>query len=643
MSGILAIHGAKRAIDPRALDAALGQMRHRGPDGFGTWIGKDAGAGVALGHACLAVVDGARPHPIGTADDALQIVVDGDFYEHARQRAELEARGHRFGTRWDAEVALHLYREKGAHCLHDLRGEFALAIWDGKNRQLFAARDRLGIKPLYYGVFDGVLYLASEAKAIVAAGAPLAWDDEAFFQACNLQYPPPDRSFFRGVSQVPPGHYLVATESSLRVLKYWDYDFPTDLPEVRDAADERAYVERFRELFGEAVRLRLEGDAPVAAYLSGGLDSCAIVATAMQHRSTPIDCFTISFEEEAYDELSVAKAVAEHTGAKLHSTRVTNKQLGDNFADAVWVSEMPAVNTHAAAKYILSRVVHDHGYRVTLTGEGADELAAGYPHFRADLFADLGEQGRGVSAADLAKLDATNALSGGILMPHGDTLPLDAARRLLGYVPAFLETKASFGFRTAGVLSDDFARRFAGRDCLQMLLDRHDYDGQLRGRDRLNQSIYLWTKVACAQYALRLLGDGTEMGNSIRGRLPFFDQRVVELGRQLPIAMKIKGTTEKYVIRAAMSEVLPDVVLKRQKHPFLAPRSAAAGLDSFLNDTLRSEAVRDLPFFDAKKLRGLLDGYAAMPSKEQMATDPVLTFIVSASVLYQRAMALRPA
>jgi asparagine synthase (glutamine-hydrolysing) len=284
MCGIVAMYSARGPIAAEALERATLRLGHRGPDGQKLWLADDRRAG--LGHARLSIIDLATgDQPIASEDDALQIVVNGEFYDFERIQRDLERRGHRLRTRSDSEIALHLYEDVGTACLRELRGEFAFVLWDGPNDTLFAARDRFGIKPLYYTTHRGTLYLASEIKALVAAGVPAQWDRAAFFHANHFLGTPAlqDRTLFEGVYPVPPGHYLLASGGQVRLIRYWDFDYPAADP-ARRVGPDAEYAERFRAVLDEAVRIRLRADVPVGCYLSGGLDSCAVLGLAAKQR-----------------------------------------------------------------------------------------------------------------------------------------------------------------------------------------------------------------------------------------------------------------------------------------------------------------------------------------------------------------------
>ena len=502
----------------RLSSARLARCITEGPDERQTWISADGRAG--LGHARLSIIDlSSGTQPIANEDGSLQIVVNGEFYDFERIRAELESQGHRFRTRSDSEIALHLYEQHGLRFFEELRGEFAFVLWDARNRTLLAARDRFGIKPLLYAVRGETLYVASEAKAIQAAGVPLSWDEGSFFHCMQLQYTHFDRTLFDGIYQVRPGHFLLATDGHVQCHRYWDQDYPLADETPATAADPVELTEMFRARLDEAVRLRLRADVPVACFLSGGLDSAAVAGIAMQRLSRPLACFTVCFDDDDYDEFPIAEETAKFLGADFHPLRASRRDLLNALPDAIHHAEGLVVNGHLAAKFLLSRSVRDAGYKVVLTGEGSDEMLAGYPHFRADLWSHDADNPD--SAGLLERLWDTNVVSAGLLLPQGDTLPLDRLSTLLGFSPSFLQTKASLGLRNLSLLSRDFGERFAGRDPFDVLLLGIDHAGQLAGRHRLNQSAYLWLKIAFPNYLLRLLGDASEMAHSVEGRLPF--------------------------------------------------------------------------------------------------------------------------
>ncbi len=633
MCGIIAIQSQNSAVEPESLQKALGMMRHRGPDGQGVWLSPDGSVGLA--HARLSIIDlqgGAQP--LASEDGQVQAVVNGEFYDFERIRRRLQERGHRFRTGSDSEILVHLYEEHGLDCLEYLRGEFAFVLWDERRKRLFAARDRFGIKPLYYSVQRSTLRVASEAKALFASGTEAAWDPESFFHAATLQYVLPQRTLFRNVRQLPPGHYLLQEEDTLRTARYWDLDYPRE--KADGPASEAEQIDRFRAGLEEAVRLRLRADVPVACHLSGGLDSSAVLGFAARLSSAPVHCFTVSFDTAPYDELAIAAETARRAGAVLQEVRVSQEDLVECLPEAVSFCEGLAINGHLPAKFLLSRAIRRAGYKVVLTGEGSDEILAGYAHLRRDLM--VGESDTPDEGGVLKRLAATNTVSAGIMLPHGDGLPLESVRSRLGFVPTFLEAKATFGHRMRQVLSEDFLAEHGGRDAFADLLAATDVEGQLSGRSRVDQSLYLWNKTALANYILRTLGDGTEMAHSVEGRVPFLDHPLAGLIREMPMSMKVRGGVEKYVLREAARPVLTDTVYRREKHPFLAPplcRFSNPQVGARLEEQLRTLAPA-VPFFDGRKLRQWLDRLPTLSPQERAAADPVLMTVLCTGILQQR-------
>lgn len=605
------------------VEQALAALHHRGPDGTGYKFSKEGS--VVLGQARLAIIglDDAAGAMVNE-DGSVFAVVNGEFYDFERIRQELQAEGHRFSTDCDSEILVHLYEEYGIDCLKHLRGEFAFVLLDQKQNRLFAARDRFGIKPFVYAEIADRLLFASEAKALFAAGLPCAWDYESFYYSASIQYVLPDRTLFQSVHQLPPGHMLVFENGRLRRQKYWDLDYS---PEKDESLSEKEMIEAYRNKLEEAVKLRLRADTPVCCHLSGGLDSASVVALAAAFSSSPIHCYSVSFNEDSYDESALASAMADHIGGIFHEVSVNPRDLLLNLEDAVYYSEGLAVNGHLPAKFLLHRRIREDGFKVTLTGEGADELLAGYAHLREDIFE---QEDR---AEHHESLRVSNKASTGIMLRQGKSLSLEAVQKKLAYIPAFLQAKGTMGFKIHSVLDDTFLAEQASLDCYNGMLESFDYPGQLAGRHRIDQSLYLWTRTALVNYILRTLGDGTEMASSVEGRVPYLDHKLFEFARNLPLSMKIRETTEKYIMREAMRGMVTDEIYKRQKHPFVAPpvsNFSGALAREYLQDAVASADFDALPFFSKCKIKHFLDRLSVMPEQERLAMDPVFMTVLSA-------------
>jgi asparagine synthase (glutamine-hydrolysing) len=637
MCGIVAMFSRRDPVSEETIQKATRSLHHRGPDGQRHWIGPDRR--IALGHARLSIIDlTTGDQPIASEDERIHIVVNGEFYGYEAIQQELEAAGHRLRTRSDSEIALHLYEDLGTQCLHRLRGEFALVLWDEANRSLFAARDRFGIKPLFYAIHKDTLYLASEVKALFAAGVPARWDGESVFQSAEYGgYQ--GRTLFDGVFQIPPGHYLIATEKHLQINKYWDFDYPAANGDARSRSD-ADYAAEFRAALEEAVRVRLRADVPVGCYLSGGLDSCSVPSLAARHHHEPIRAFTLTFDHADYDEEKQAREMAAKVNAEFTPIPIRQDDLADHFADAIQQSETFCVNAHGVAKYLLSRAVRNAGYKVVMTGEGSDEILGGYAHFRRDmvLYNRQGQDPK-VAAEMLDQLTKLNPVSRGLLLPDGETGPLDGVRRALGFVPSWIETFSARSMKVRSVLSEDFLGSFGQRPGYLALLNEIDIRGQLAGREPVHQSLYLWSKTVLPGYILTMLGDRMEMAHSIEGRVPFLDHKVVEVIRSQPVNQKIRGMTEKHILREAVRDLITDTIYRRQKHPFLSPPATlnpAGRFGTLIQDTLRGPALASIPYFDQRKIVDILDRLDGMDEGQRVVADPTLMLVMSACALQER-------
>lgn len=634
MSGIVAMFSSERPVTAEVLARGTRALEHRGPDGQRHWVAPHGRVG--LGHARLSVLDlegGAQP--IANQGERVRVVASGALYDFERQQRELIARGHTLRTRSDSELIVHLYEEEGPHCLRHLRGDFAFVLWDERNGLVFAARDRFGVKPLYYAHHDGALYFASEAKALFAMGVPARWDRESVYQQLHAVIDA-DRSLFEGVYQVPPGHYVIANGYQTKVLRYWDIDYPT-IDGAPPPRPEGEYVEQMREALTESIRLRLRADVPVGCYVSGGLDSSAVLGVAASLQQGPLEAFTISFEDGPFDEAPIAEEMAKHAGANFHRFRMPEETLAQHFPDAIAKGETLALNANSVAKYLLSRHVRDFGFKVVLTGEGSDELLGGYPFFRRDMLLHDAKTDSETTAKRVAAVAEANKMYGSFGGAAGPRLPLDAVKRTLGFVPSNLESFAEGGHRVRPLLARDFHAEFADRDPYTVLLAPIDVAGQMQGRAAVNQSMYLWSKTVLPSVILNLLGDRMEMAHSVEGRTPFLDHHLAEAVAAMPIDMKIRGVTEKYVLREATRPFITKTVYDRQKHPFMAPLELKSGLETLVQDTLRSRASEGVPFFDERAVRALLDALPADADPASRArASPMLLTMTSACILHER-------
>jgi asparagine synthase (glutamine-hydrolysing) len=569
----------------------LAMIRHRGPDEFGLYLSSR----IAMGNARLSIIDLAGgSQPISNEDESLWIVYNGEVFNYPELRSELLARGHRFSTHTDTEVILHLYEEYGPECLQRLNGQFAIAIWDERKASLFLARDRLGVRPLFYTFAGDAVVFGSEIKAVAChPSVHLEIDPVAMGQVFTYWSPLSPGTIFRNIRELPPGSYAIAAEGRFTVTKYWEPAFPLngDHPKSEDEL-----TEAFRELLIDAVRIRLRADVPVGAYLSGGLDSSVIASIVRQYGSSRLDTFSISFGDRSFDESAYQQRMAAHLGTDHQVTHATYADIGRVFPEVVWHTETPVLRTAPAPMFLLSQLVRESGYKVVLTGEGADEFLAGY-----DIFKE----------AKVRRFWAQQPESG--LRPK-------LLGRLYGDIPRFSSAGSAFAtafFREGltDVDAPDYSHRIRWRNTRRTHrffsndLEREigkagssrepDYPAEMSAWDALAKSQYLEITTFLSPYLLSSQGDRMAMAHSVEGRFPFLDYRVVEFCNRLPASLKLRVLNDKYLLRKTAKDWLPSEIWQRPKRPYRAPIHR-----SFFNEQTE-DYVQDLLSPAALKNSGL--------------------------------------
>jgi asparagine synthase (glutamine-hydrolysing) len=614
MCGIFGLYMQRGVVEPDTVARATRELTHRGPDGQKWWIAPHRRVG--LGHTRLSIIDLAGgDQPLSNEDGQIRAVVNGELYDFERIQRELAGRGHTLRTGSDSEILLHLYEELGTECLRHMRGEFAFVLWDGNNDVLFAGRDRFGIKPLYYAHVGDALYLASEAKAIFAAGVAARWDRESFFQRTYLPCNP-DRTLFTGILQVPPGCYLLATRNHVQIVRYWDIAYP-ERDAHQDMVSEQDTIEMFRDKLDEAIRLRLRADVPVGVFLSGGIDSSAILGMAARHKSDALHAFTISFNDAEYDETDIARETAAFTGASFRPIPVDPVSFAQNVSAAAWHGETVTMNSNSVARYLKARAVRDAGYKVVLCGEGADEILSGYRPLEEEL---LPPEER---SADSPHWRSTR---------FGEQLA--AVESILGGVPLFLRD-AWFAQRSLRrVLAPDFLEEFARRNPFQVLLASLDRQRDLARWSGPHQAMYLWSKLHLSNYIL--YADRMEMAHGVEVRLPFLDHHLVELVQKMPLWLYKKS--QKHVLREAARPYVTERVYQRPKRMFFAPpdTTGESAMRELTEDTLRSSALTSLPFFDRGEVLRMLDLLRTADRVVARSIDPAIKMVLSTCLLQER-------
>lgn len=615
--------------DRSTLRAMMDTLVHRGPDGHGMHL--DAPRGLAMGHTRLAIIDlHSGDQPLYSPDRSSVLTINGELYDYKLHRTRLICDGARFASKCDAEIALHLYERHGLDFVHHLRGEFALALYDGAQDRLVLVRDRFGIKPLYFAQRGEALYWGSEVKALLAhPEIPARLDPRAVLHQL-MQTMAPGTTAFEGIDALRPGHLLIAQRRGdrleLTISRWWNAEFP-QAEEHDDQAPTEPWIEGVRDRLIDAVRVRLEADVPVGCYLSGGIDSCSALGLATAMQQSHVKAFTIAFEDDAYDESSIAAAMAERTEADQVVMPLGVKELYGRFYErTLWHTERTFYNTLGVAKWHMSRTVHEHGYKVVITGEGSDELFGGYPFFKRDLLLHcISEAER---TALIEQLEANNSVfSGAILAERQHEHP--AMNDLVGFTPSWIQPWIATLARVRPLLSAPLREQLEGYDPIEAIAQSID-PASLRGRHPLDKVQYTWIQTMLEGQILTWGGDRVDMANSMESRPPFLDHLLAEYAFRLPPSLRIRGTREKWVLREAMRQVLPTVLYEREKFAFMAPPATIrpqewAEVATLVDRHLGREALATTGLFDADAVEQFLHGATqGEGSRSQSVNDDIV-------------------
>lgn len=571
MCGIAGFVNRDEHRDTRAANDVLDRMcrviAHRGPDDQGMLVKKQ----VALGMRRLAIIDLAGGHqPMSGCGGAVTLVFNGEIYNYRDLQRELESRGHQFKTHSDTETIVHAYEEHGARCVDYLRGMFAFAIWDARKRELFIARDRVGKKPLYYTITPiGTLIFGSELKSL--REHPEFRGEisvEALDAYLSFGYVPDPLTIFRAVHKLPPGCHLTFKDGSVRVEQYWD--FPYEHEQQNPARSEADCLEELRELLDEAVRLRLEADVPLGAFLSGGVDSSTVVGLMARHATQPVKTFSIGFHEDSYSELKYARIAAQRFGTDHHEFIVT-PDICEVVDELVWHFDEPFSDSSAIPTYMVSKLARQH-VKVVLSGDGGDELFAGYTRYALDR--------KRSAFAHLPRL-----VRQGVMQPLGRNLPHGAWGRnylhnvALDPLDRYIEDVSIFTrLNKPALYSDDFRQQLGTCKAASRF---RDYAAHSRAHDPLDPLLYLDSKTYLPGDVLTKV-DRMSMAASLEVRVPLLDHKLIEfVCRRIPASMKMKGLKTKHIFKRAVRDLVPADILDRPKQGFGIP------IDRWINEQLR--------------------------------------------------------
>jgi asparagine synthase (glutamine-hydrolysing) len=587
------------------LGMMAGALRHRGPDEFGLYRDRTAG----LAHARLSIIDLATgQQPLTNERGTLWISFNGEIFNYLELRAELEQAGHRFYTHSDTEVIVHLYDRHGDDFVQHLNGQFAIALWDARRQRLVLARDRTGIRPLFHATLNGRLLFASEAKALFAVpGMPRRLDPTALAEIFTFWAPVGSRSVFEGVQSLPPGHLMAVQGDRVTTTRYWDWQFPVaPIASTRSADD---YADELRELMVDAVRLQLRADVPVGAYLSGGLDSSIITSLIHHFTDTPLRTFSVTFEDDEFDESGYQKELVDYLGTQHSQVRCTKADIAAAFPRALWHAESPILRTAPTPLMLLSQSVREQGYKVVLTGEGADEVFGGYDIFKeAQVRRFMARDPQSTMRPALLKrlypyLKHSPATSGAFARSFFGEGIEHLGEPWFAHVPRW---------RTTGRIAQFFSpqMREAVKDFDPFAAIGATLPADIDRWPPLGRDQYVEAHTLMSGYLLNSQGDRMAMANSIEGRFPFLDHRVIEFANKLPPRYKLMGLTEKYLLKRSMKGLLPDSVRTRSKQPYRSPDSQSFFQDGQpvddVAELLSEERVAQAGYFDPKAVSKLL-------------------------------------
>jgi asparagine synthase (glutamine-hydrolysing) len=602
-------------------------IRYRGPDELGLYCDDYC----ALGQARLSIIDLAGgSQPLCNEDGTVWITFNGEIFNYIELREELKKRGHKFRTDSDTEVIVHAYEEYGRDCFAQFNGQFAAAIYDRKRRSLLLGRDRLGIRPAFYSTHNGRFYFGSEIKTIFCEPSiPRRLDARGLDETFTWWTSAPPRTMFEGINELPAGTYVEVADGRVTPGRYWDMAFPERFNYERPV---ESYAEELRALLIDSVRLRLRADVPVGAYLSGGLDSSVTTALIRHFTQSRLETFSITFEDDAFDESSYQRQMADHLGTSHHTVNCTYQSIAECFPRVIWHTERPLVRTAPTPLLLLSGLVRQNDFKVVLTGEGSDEILGGYDLFKETLI-----------RAFWAK-NPDSAWRPALLRKLYPTLPISGARArhyLEEFYKVGLDQTDAFHFshmpritttsRIKEFFTPEVRAAVAGHDSVASFgVDLPEGFGRWH---HLSRAQYLECRSLLAGYLLSSQGDRVSAANAVEGRFPFLDHRIAEFAANVPPGYKLFGLKEKYILKRAMQPEIPASILKRVKQPYMAPDSNSfvqADSPEYVSEMLSEAALTRTGLFNPKAV-GLLhkkcrkSAGAHMSFKDNMAFVGILS------------------
>lgn len=614
-----------KVVDPGLLGRMISTIRHRGPDDVGFYTDHQVG----LAHARLSIIDieGGR-QPMSTADRKLWITFNGEIFNYVELRDELIEKGHTFATRSDTEVILHLYQEEGEDCVQRLNGQWAFAIWDARQKKLFLSRDRLGVRPLFYTRIADSFLFASEIKALLACPeVDCELDFRALDQIFTFWVTLPPRTAFKDIWQLPPGHSLVLENGRTRIWQYWHLEYAPENDRTEDG--EEQFAEELLALLLDATRIRLRSDVPVGGYLSGGLDSTLITALTKTLVGDKLRTFSVSFDDAEFDESAYQKEASAFIHTQHSDVNCSGEDIARVFPEVIWHTEQPILRTAPAPLYLLAKLVRDSGFKVVLTGEGADEIMGGYDIFKEAKIRRFWARNPGSSWRPLLLkrlypyMDGIQRQPSAYLKNFFRVTAEDLASPFFSHLPRWELTAKLKMF-----LSEDV--RAASRSDTTISALEGALPHTFKTWNSFNQAEYLEAMYLLPGYILSSQGDRMAMAHAVEGRYPFLDYRVVEFGAKLPPRLKMKVLDQKHLLKRAANGLIPESIQSRHKQPYRAPDgkcfTGVAG--KYLEEILSLDKIRQSGIFNPQSVAALVAKFKsgrATGIKDNMALVGVLS------------------
>lgn len=630
MCGICGIHSTTGPPSREIVASMVDRLAHRGPDGTGLYRDNQ----VALGHTRLAIIDEAGgTQPMSDAAGNLWLSFNGEIFNYVELRDELRSSGHRFRTASDTEVILHAYLEWGADCFTRFNGQWAIALWDSERRRLLLARDRMGVRPLYVAELPGCTVFASEIGALFAdPRIRRELDPAGLAEVVTFWSAVAPRTVFSGVTQVEPGTCLIIEGAKRRVHRYWMAEFPATGSEPGQDRHENAA--RLRALLVDAVRLRFtRSDVPVGAYLSGGLDSAVTAAVIANYTGTPLHTFSVQFSDAEYDERGYQALMSRRLGTEHSTITVDPSDVAAIFPEVVRHAETPLLRAGPAPMYLLSRLVRATGFKVVVTGEGADEVLGGYDIFReAALRAfwsrDQQSARRGEAVELLYPWLARSPGQAPAFARQFFGQGLDTADPALSHRTRWITTRALLGFFTEEWrcrMADDVSAPVTAR----MPAGHPDWSP-------LSRAQWLEMSTLLPGYILSSQGDRMLMANSVEGRFPFLDPNVIAFANNLPARHKLLGMDEKHLLKLAFADLVPEQIRTRPKQPYRAPDASSffgPKAPDWIADLLSPRSISGSGIFDPVKVRALTAKASRSGGSQMSNTDNMRVLLVISTLL----------